>query len=191
MVGRAAAEAEREMRLLELFFGDGIDRPSVRSAWLGGYFAGYSSGSDNNLQYPGLGLRKISRRTPRRTPRRRPLRFHLGLPSMPTVLKSSNNGENASKSRPCRQYRRENARNHQGASASGMAHRKSADGPFENEESYRRIPLARCLLLQVFGRRQMDLQKTDSSLGSYAHLCAKTSVHSERPLSIERGWQPP
>jgi len=36
----------------------------------------------------------------------------------------------------------------------------------------------------------MDLQETDSSLGGHPHLCTETSVHSERPLSIERGWQP-
>ena len=51
----------------------------------------------------------------------RQLRFHLGLASMHHVLESSYDGQDASKSGPGRQYCRENARNHQRASAQNMA----------------------------------------------------------------------
>ena len=43
------------------------------------------------------------------------------------------------------------------------------------------------MLLQIFRRRQMDLQETDSSLGGHAQLRAKASVLTQVSVPLERG----
>ena len=62
----------------------------------------------------------------------RHLLVHLGSSPVPTVLKSSNNGQNPQKLDTGRQHRRANFGNHPIPGTKGLAHGKSTNGPSED-----------------------------------------------------------
>ena len=116
-----------------------------------------------------------------------PLRLHLGKPTVPTVFEGTNDGEDPEELGTGRQHRQEDAGNHLRTRPQSVAHGESADRSPQNKAGCRWIPVERRLLLQILGRRKMDLQETDSSLGGHPQLCTETSVLTQVSVPLERG----
>ena len=116
----------------------------------------------------------------------RTLRFHLGEPTVPAVYESTHDGEDPQELGTGRQHRQEDAGNHLLTRPQSVAHGEPANRSPQNKGGGRGLPVERRLLLQVLGRRKMDLQETDSSLGGPPHLCAKTTVLTQVSVPLER-----